>query len=79
MQLGASERLPLWVAAGMRKSAGGAVENVDLWKKMIKQMNRLYIKFVWVKGHAGNIGNEEADKLAGKGRKKALAKMGWYK
>lgn len=38
---------------------------IEETKKLIAEM--MIVRFEWVKGHAGHIGNEAADKLAGKG------------
>jgi ribonuclease HI len=37
---------------------------VDLWKRYIPLHLRFKPKFVWVKGHAGNVENERCDVLA---------------
>ena len=39
-------------------------KNPDLWKRFLKIYPKHSIKFVWVKGHAGNELNEVADRLA---------------
>ncbi|KEO73714.1 ribonuclease HI [Anditalea andensis] len=39
-------------------------KNVDLWKRYIPLHIKFKPKFVWVKGHAGNIENERCDTLA---------------
>lgn len=39
-------------------------KNVDLWKRYIPLHLKFKPKFVWVKGHAGNIENERCDVLA---------------
>jgi ribonuclease HI len=39
-------------------------KNVDLWKRYIPLHLRFKPKFVWVKGHAGNVENERCDVLA---------------
>jgi len=39
-------------------------KNVDLWKRYIPLHLKFQPKFVWVKGHAGNIENERCDVLA---------------
>ncbi len=40
------------------------VKNVDLWKRMLRDMEGHNVEFVWVKGHAGNKYNEICDRLA---------------
>jgi ribonuclease HI len=39
-------------------------KNVDLWKKYIPLHLQYKPRFVWVKGHAGNVENECCDRLA---------------
>jgi ribonuclease HI len=39
-------------------------KNVDLWKKYIPLHLKYKPRFVWVKGHAGNLENECCDRLA---------------
>jgi len=39
-------------------------KNVDLWKKYIPLHLKYKPRFVWVKGHAGNVENECCDRLA---------------
>ena len=39
-------------------------KNPDLWKRFLKIYPKHEVKFVWVKGHAGNEFNEIADRLA---------------
>lgn len=40
------------------------VKNADLWQELLEISNKHVIDWCWVKGHAGNAGNEEADRLA---------------
>lgn len=54
-----------WKAKGWRKSDRKPVENQDLWEKL-DALDAPRIKWEWVKGHAGNALNEEADRLASK-------------
>lgn len=78
VQVSAETRLEKWVKHGFHKGDGSRVSNSDLWAKVVKHMNRLVIKWNWVKGHTGDYGNEVADVLAGKGRAKALATSGRF-
>jgi len=41
-----------------------SVKNKDLWMRLDDAINEKNISWVWVKGHAGNEGNEQADYLA---------------
>jgi len=40
------------------------VKNKDLWLELNKITKQRDITWKWVKAHAGNIHNEQADKLA---------------
>ena len=55
---------------GWKTSNKKAVKNEDLWKRLDMALVGHQIKWNWVRGHAGNIHNERADKLAKKGIKK---------
>jgi ribonuclease HI len=48
-----------WVKKGFAKT-----KNPDLWQRFLKVYTKHKVKFVWVKGHAGNIENERCDELA---------------
>jgi ribonuclease HI len=39
-------------------------KNPDLWIRFLAVYRKHKVKFVWVKGHANNKGNERCDKLA---------------
>jgi ribonuclease HI len=39
-------------------------KNLDLWKQLDAEAARHAVRFEWVRGHAGDEGNEEADALA---------------
>ena len=53
-----------WVKRGWKKADKKPVMNVDLWKRLILQLERHKMKFIWTKGHAGDIENERCDELA---------------
>jgi ribonuclease HI len=38
--------------------------NKDLWGALDSLVKSRHVKFIWVKGHAGNTWNEKADRLA---------------
>lgn len=56
-----------WKKNGWRTSNKKAVKNVDLWMKLDELVPNHEIEWIWVKGHAGNFGNERADALANQG------------
>lgn len=56
--------LDKWVVDNFKK-----IKNPDLWSQMFSIINELKtnrndLNFIWVKGHGGNEGNEQVDKLA---------------
>ncbi|MFH0784161.1 MAG: ribonuclease HI [Pseudomonadota bacterium] len=53
-----------WRNNGWCKADGGAVLNVDLWRQLLLLVESLDVRFHWLKGHAGNEGNERCDTLA---------------
>ncbi len=61
---GFTEWLPGWRRKGWKTSQGKPVENRDLWEALIAAAAPHTLKWVWVKGHAGNPLNERADGLA---------------
>ncbi|MEN9982234.1 MAG: hypothetical protein RJB10_535 [Pseudomonadota bacterium] len=71
---GITEWLPGWKAKGWKTAAKQPVKNVDLWQKLDALVNTSghTIEWCWVKGHAGDPGNERADALANMGVLKAL-------
>lgn len=71
---GITEWLPSWKARGWKTAAKQPVKNVDLWQKLDTLVNTAghTIEWVWVKGHAGDPGNERADALANLGVEKVI-------
>ncbi len=56
-----------WKARGWRTAAKKPVKNVDLWQRLDAAAGRHDVSWHWVKGHAGDPGNERADALARQG------------
>ena len=48
-----------WEKKGFKKK-----KNVDLWQRFLEIYPKHNVKFVWVKGHANNMENENCDRLA---------------
>ena len=48
------------------------VKNLDLWQRLVAAMAPHEVTWAWVKGHAGDPGNERADELARQGISDAL-------
>jgi ribonuclease HI len=61
---GITEWLDNWKRNGWRTAARKPVKNIDLWQLLDNEVARHEISWNWVKGHAGNEGNELADQLA---------------
>ena len=61
---GIQEWLKKWKANNWRTAAKKAVKNQDLWQALDDESRRHDVHWHWVKGHAGDPGNERADQLA---------------
>ena len=53
-----------WRANGWRRNKKENAVNPDLWARLLTLLDTHDTEFRWVKGHAGNKGNEMADALA---------------
>ena len=71
---GLTEWLPDWKARGWRTAAKKPVKNQDLWEKLDAAVQLQDIEWHWVKGHAGNEGNERVDLLANRAIDALLAR-----
>lgn len=56
-----------WKRNGWRTAAKQPVKNAELWRALDEEVSRHEVRWVWVKGHAGDPGNERADQLANRG------------
>ncbi len=56
-----------WRARGWLTADRKPVKNVDLWKRLDALNASHEVHWRWVKGHAGDPGNERADQLANRG------------
>ncbi len=56
--------MPGWKRRGWRKGDGKPVLNVEIMKALDEAMTGRDVELVWVKGHAGHVLNEAADRLA---------------
>jgi ribonuclease HI len=72
VQKGMVEWMAGWKAKNWRTANKKTVKNDDLWKQLDTLSAQHQIEWVWVKGHAGNDGNERADQLANAGVEKVL-------
>ena len=60
-----------WLKNDWSTASKKPVANRLLWEKLFGLTKTQNVEWVWVKGHAGMLGNEKADSLAVKGRKEA--------
>ena len=67
VQKGMTEWLKSWKARGWRTADKKPVKNDDLWQALDALAQQHQIEWLWVKGHAGDEGNERADALANQG------------
>ena len=67
VQKGITEWILGWKSRSWRTADKKPVKNDDLWKALDLLANQHQIEWIWVKGHAGNVGNEKADALANEG------------
>jgi len=56
-----------WKARGWKTASKKPVKNEDLWRQLDTAAAKHDIDWKWVKGHAGDPGNERADALANQG------------
>ena len=64
---GMEEWLAGWKARGWKTASKAPVKNVDLWQQLDDLVGQHEVTWQWVKGHAGDEGNERADELANMG------------
>ncbi len=62
-----------WKRRGWKTADKKPVKNEDLWRRLDQEVARHRITYHWVKGHAGDPGNEKADALANAGAAPYLA------
>lgn len=74
---GITEWLLGWKAKGWTTSTRQPVKNADLWKELDALLiaEARPLDWRWVKGHAGDPGNERADQLANRGVNFALGRV----
>jgi len=64
---GITEWMVNWKKRGWKTATNKPVKNEDLWRRLDNALSPHAVEWVWVKGHAGNAGNEKADELANRG------------
>lgn len=67
-----------WIA-GWIKRGWKNVKNPDLWQRYLTAASAHEVRFIWVRGHAGNVHNERCDELAtSAARGRGLLRDSWY-
>ncbi|MCP5160459.1 MAG: ribonuclease HI [Hahellaceae bacterium] len=64
---GITEWINGWKKNGWKTASKQPVKNDDLWRSLDELTKKHTVKWHWVKGHAGDPGNERADQLANRG------------
>jgi ribonuclease HI len=64
-----------WQRNGWQTKERKPVKNADLWQRLAEAVAKHDVEWLWVKGHAGDPGNERADALANQGMSEARAKQ----
>ncbi len=72
---GITKWLPGWRSNGWKTKDRQPVKNADLWQRLSDAVARHTVEWLWVKGHAGDPGNERADALANLGMNEARARV----
>lgn len=75
VQKGISQWIHNWKRNGWKTADKKPVKNADLWQMLDSLAQQHDIMWFWVKGHAGNPGNERADALANRGIDELLARQ----
>lgn len=61
---GVSGWLTKWKRNGWKTKSRKPVKNEDLWHALDSVASRHNVKWNWLKGHVGHLGNERCDQLA---------------
>ena len=64
VKMGITEWIKNWKKNNWKTSSKKKVKNIELWKELDNLSEKHQIKWSWVKGHSGNVFNEEVDQLA---------------
>ncbi len=65
--------LTSWKRNGWKTASKQPVKNEDLWRRLDAAAAKHDVRWLWVRGHAGDPGNERADALANRGMTAAIA------
>ena len=67
LRQGITDWIHKWKLNNWRTAAKKPVANRDLWIEISDLNEKMNVEWNWVKGHAGDPGNERADQLANMG------------
>ena len=67
VQKGMTQWINNWKRRDWRTADKKPVKNADLWQELDELVGRHEVSWKWVRGHAGDAGNEAADQLANLG------------
>ena len=67
LRQGITEWIHKWKKNNWKTAAKKPVANRDLWIEISDLNEKMTVEWNWVKGHAGDPGNERADELANMG------------
>lgn len=70
---GITEWIHGWERRGWKTADGKPVKNAELWRRLDALRKLHHVHWRWVKGHAGDVGNERADELANRGAASVMA------
>jgi ribonuclease HI len=68
---GITEWITGWKRRGWKTADNKPVKNVELWRRLEELVAQHNVDWHWVRGHAGDPGNERADALANRGAAEA--------
>ena len=71
---GITQWMANWLRRGWKTSDGKPVKNRELWQRLDAAAQQHQIDWRWVRGHAGDPGNERADALANQGLEDAQSR-----
>jgi ribonuclease HI len=72
---GMREWVPGWRSRGWKRK-GGPIENLELWQALTKVAEAHDVRWLWVRGHAGDPKNEYADWLAVRSAREQITSEG---
>jgi ribonuclease HI len=68
LRQGITSWIDSWFARGWRSKSGQPIKNQELWRRLYDLSQAHEIRWIWVKGHAGDPMNELVDRLATEAR-----------